>query len=376
MENFSTQTIAPARVLRGNQIWPKALPIISSLCRKPLLLGRSSTTHLVRQNIFDNLKSIGLKVHQAELTYDCCEEDLNLLYGLAERVDFDSVIAAGGGKVLDSGKLLADHLQLPCITVPLSASTCAGWTALSNIYTKKGAFLYDVVLKKCPDLIIFDHNIVKQAPPRTLASGIADALAKWYESSLSSGSSKDGLIQQAVQMARVLRDQLLIDGHKAFTKPHSPEWITVAEGCALTAGLISGIGGAQCRTVAAHAIHNGLTQIEAAHSTLHGEKVGYGILVQLMLEESITGSQLANHARRQLRPFLKGLNLPTDIEEMGLSNVSLSELRNACDFACRKESEIHYLPFKITSDLLLKTITEQQLIKSDESLETTKYKNS
>ena len=44
-----------------------------------------------------------------------------------------------------------------------------------------------------------------------LASGVADALAKWYEASVSSGDSSDGLVQQAVQMARVLRDQLLID---------------------------------------------------------------------------------------------------------------------------------------------------------------------
>jgi len=32
----------------------------------------------------------------------------------------------GGGKVLDSGKYIAECLNIPCITVPLSASTCAG----------------------------------------------------------------------------------------------------------------------------------------------------------------------------------------------------------------------------------------------------------
>ena len=39
------------------------------------------------------------------------------------------------------------------------------------------------------------------------------------------------------------------------------------------AGVIGGMGGAQCRTVAAHAVHNGLTHV-AAHGTLHGEKSG------------------------------------------------------------------------------------------------------
>ena len=60
----------------------------------------------------------------------------------------DRIIAAGGGKVLDAGKLIADLLGINCITVPLSASTCAGWTALSNIYTPDGKFIKDIVLKK------------------------------------------------------------------------------------------------------------------------------------------------------------------------------------------------------------------------------------
>merc|ERR1711966_395659 len=148
---------------------------------------------------------------------------------------------------------LAFRLKLPCITVPLSAATCAGWTALANIYSRDGAFVSDQSLDACPDLLIFDHGLVRQAPNQTLASGIADALAKGYEASVGSGSSTDGMIQQAAQMARVLRDQLLIDALDAIAHPESEAWVRVAEACGLTAGVIGGLGGAQCRTVAAHA---------------------------------------------------------------------------------------------------------------------------
>ena len=44
-------------------------------------------------------------------------------------------------------------------------------------------------------------------------------MAKWYEASVSSGSSSDGLVQQAVQQARVLRDQLLLEGLEAIEQP-------------------------------------------------------------------------------------------------------------------------------------------------------------
>jgi glycerol dehydrogenase len=69
------------------------------------------------------------------------------------------------------------------------------------------------------------------------------------------------MVQQAIQMARLQRDLLLLEGKAVLNDPGSDSWLRVSEGAALTAGLIGGIGGARCRTVAAHAVHNGLTQL-------------------------------------------------------------------------------------------------------------------
>ena len=307
----------------------------------------------MRLRLSASLQAEGLETYEAALRYDCCEEDLEPLARQTVAAGVDGVIAAGGGKVLDAGKLLADRLGLPCITVPTSAATCAGWTALANVYSPQGAFCHDVALRRCPELLVFDHDLVAAAPARTLASGIADAVAKWYEASVSSGGSSDGLIQQAVQMARVLRDQLLLDGQAAVAQPGSEAWVRVAEACGLSAGVIGGIGGAPCRTVAAHAVHNGLTQLSACHGMLHGEKVGFGILVQLRLEEVLGGSQLAAQARRQLLPFFAELGLPCTLADLGLAGASLADLQLVCDFACREGSDLHHLPFAVSpADLL------------------------
>jgi glycerol dehydrogenase len=351
--------IAPERVLRGPAAWHEALAVIPSITRKPLLLGRSAATAPLRHRLRADLERSGLTVWPALLKHDCCEADLAELEAGARRSGSDAVIAIGGGKVLDAGKLLADRLGQPCITVPSSAATCAGWTALANVYSPEGAFQGDVALQRCPQLLVFDHRLVRRAPRRTLASGIADALAKWYEASVSSGGSQDGLVQQAVQMARVLRDQLLLDAPEALEdagRPGAPPaaaWVRVAEGCALTAGLIGGIGGARCRTVAAHAVHNGLTQLPACHASLHGEKVGFGILVQLRLEELLGGSQLAAQARRQLLPLLQELSLPCTLAELGLAEASLADLQTVCQFALAPQSDLHHLPFRVRADDLL-----------------------
>ena len=344
--------IAPALVLRGPGAWQQGLHALPSLVSKPLLLGRSAATAALRSRLAADLEAAGLAAVPAELEYDCCEQDLQRLAAQAQASGVDAVIASGGGKVLDAGKLLADRLGLVCVTLPTSAATCAGWTALANLYSPQGAFRGDLALQRCPDLLIFDHGLVHSAPSRTLASGIADAMAKWYEAAVSSGGSGDGLIQQAVQMARVLRDQLLQDAEAALAEPGSAEqpsdaWVRVAEACALTAGLIGGIGGARCRTVAAHATHNGLTQLAASHGQLHGEKVGFGVLVQLRLEESLGGNQLAAQARRQLLPFFRRIGLPTSLAELGLGSCSFDELHSASAFACRPNSDLHHLPFPV-----------------------------
>ena len=358
--SINNHSISPLKVARGEQAWIKSLDLISNLSKRPLIIGRSSSTKEIRNSFKKDLLLKGIQPFSFELNHDCCELDIQNAYQISKNNNCDGIIAAGGGKVLDAGKLIADSLGINCITVPLSAATCAGWTALSNIYTPDGKFIKDVTLKSCPNLLIFDHTIVRAAPPRTLASGMADAVAKWYESYLTSSTSQDGFVQQAVQMARVLRDQLFLNGQKAFLDPLSNSWETVAEGCALTAGIIGGLGGSKCRTAAAHPIHNGLTQLAYTNKPLHGELVAFGLLVQLHLEEKNSNSQLPKQAKSQLIDFFAQLNLPISLESIFLKNATSNELFKACKFACCDNSDIHQLPFLINENDLLEAIQNFQ----------------
>ena len=151
------QLISPEKIFRGNGAWFKALPEIKKVSKKPLLLGRSLATNQIRQQIYKDLINADFDIYLSNLEYDCCYEDLERIKKFILENNCDSIIATGGGKVLDAGKFLADSLSIPVITIPLSASTCAGWTALSNIYSINGQFIKDFELKSCPKILVLEH---------------------------------------------------------------------------------------------------------------------------------------------------------------------------------------------------------------------------
>jgi glycerol dehydrogenase len=96
-----------------------------------------------------------------------------------------------------------------------------------------------------------------------------------------------------------------------------------------------------------------LTHLPASHNALHGEKVAYGILVQLRLEETLQGNQLAATARQQLLKFYSEIGLPQTLDDLGLGNITLPELRQAAEIACAANSDIHRLPFRVVPEQLM-----------------------
>ena len=365
--SYAPLIISPGKVLRGENILSQSGEAIAFYGKSPLIVGGDRSLVKVKSYLEPIIEQQQLTATQASYLPDCAESSLAKLTKAVAKHKADFIIGVGGGKALDTAKLLAHQCRLPIVTIPTSGATCAAWTALSNIYSEAGAFLYDVGLDRCPDLLLLDYSLVRSAPRRTLVAGIGDAIAKWYEASVSSGNSTATLTIAAVQQARVLRDILLQKSLAALENPQGEEWREVVDATVLLAGVIGGIGGANCRTVAAHAVHNGLTHLTEAHDVLHGEKVAYGILVQLRLEEMIQGNKLAIAARQQLLKFYSEIGLPRTLEDLGLADVSIAKLRHAADVACNEKSDIHRLPFMVSSEqltaaMISTTVTQKEPI--------------
>ena len=89
--------------------------------------------------------------------------------------------------------------------------------------------------------------------------------------------------QSALALAKLCYRTLLADGADALRAVE--QVVTPALERLVEANtLLSGVGFESSGLAAAHAVHNGLTTAPATHAYLHGEKVAFGLMTQLVLE--------------------------------------------------------------------------------------------
>lgn len=88
----------------------------------------------------------------------------------------DGVVAVGSGVINDSGKVLAHALGLPLLCVA-TAPSMDGYASDSSSMVRDGVkvSLYNA----CPQALIADTGILRQAPMRLLQAGLGDMLAKY-----------------------------------------------------------------------------------------------------------------------------------------------------------------------------------------------------
>lgn len=98
----------------------------------------------------------------------------------------DMLFAVGGGKAIDTCKVLAHSMGRPFCTFPTIASTCAACTSLGIVYHPDGSLREYSFSKIPPNHIFIDTEIIANAPVRYLWAGMGDTMAKHYECTISS----------------------------------------------------------------------------------------------------------------------------------------------------------------------------------------------
>ncbi len=278
---------------------------------------------------------------------ECCMTEINRIVQEIHEKNCQVVLGIGGGKALDTAKAAAFYAKLPVIIAPSLASTDAPCSALSVIYTEEGAFESYLILRNNPDVVLVDTAIIAQAPVRMLVAGMGDALATYYEARACFASGKATTAGgrsslSALAIARACRDSLLKNGLRAKLAAEAKTVSSALDDIVETNTYMSGVGFESGGLAAAHAIHNGLTTLPQTHPFMHGEKVAFGLLAQLVLENAPQAEF------DEVLAFCRQIGLPTCLVALGLQDVSDAELQKAAAASCAAGETMHNMPFAVT----------------------------
>ncbi len=286
---------------------------------------------------------------------ECALAEIERVKASARECGARTIVGAGGGKVLDTARAAAADLGLPVVNCPTVASSDAPCSALSVIYTEEGVFQEYRFYRKNPDLVLVDTQVIAQAPPRLLAAGMGDALATWFEArTCVAGSVKNmrggGSTASALALAELCYRTLLADGASALHAVSTQSVTPALERLVEANTLLSGLGFESSGLAAAHAVHNGLTAAHETHAYFHGEKVAFGLLVQLVLE----GTPRATV--EEVLEFSLEVNLPITLAGIGLQGLTRDRLDPIARRATAPGETIHNEPFEVTPDMVADAI--------------------
>lgn len=123
----------------------------------------------------------------------------------------------GGGKAVDTVKLISLVLEKPYAAFPTIASNCAASSSVSIVYHEDGSFCEFVHFLRSAIHIFIDTDIIAHAPKQYLWAGIGDTYAKYYEVSISAkGEQLEHFQALGVNMSRMCMQTLVEHGEQAL----------------------------------------------------------------------------------------------------------------------------------------------------------------
>jgi glycerol dehydrogenase len=350
-------TVGPAQYIRNNGLLEDAGTYIKNFGKTAALIGGHISKEIVEVSLRKSLTEHGILLkHSLWYGGESSQTNIDKLVDKLTNENIDILIATGGGKSIDTVKVVAYRLNKPLVVIPTIAATCAAATPISILYSNEGEFIGIERKSKAPDLVLVDSNIIMNAPVRFLIAGIGDTLAKWFETRSSvKKATPTALNQTAIAIAGQVYKTLLQIGKEAVTAVNTQkvtrELEDVIDTIILVSGSVSGYGGDDCRTAGAHAIYSGLTIFPEVHETYHGEIVAFGILAQLCMENT------SEDELKALISYYQEIDLPYTLKQMGITHLTELQWEKLGEITVTIE-DMANMPFEVTPEMVITAVRQ------------------
>jgi len=348
--------ICPTRYVQGEGELVNLGYFVKGFGTSALLIAHKDDVARVKTQLDETAQKYNITFVESNFGGECSRQEIARLKELAQAQNCSCTIGLGGGKAIDTAKCVAEGNAV--IIVPTIAATDAPTSHSAVLYTPDGAFDDYAYFKQNPSVVLIDTQIIANAPVRFLVSGMGDALSTWFEARATAASFSNvnaGLpcgalngdcppakgTNTALALASLCYQTLIADGAKAKAACEINVVTSALENIVEANILLSGLGFESAGLGGAHAIHDGLTILEGTHHYFHGEKVAFGTIAQLVLENAPT------EELNEVLDFCLSVGLPVCLADIGVDEISDEELMQVAEKACIPEESIHAMPFPI-----------------------------
>ena len=296
----------------------------------------AAAADLIKEAVADsNIMITGVFEYGGEAS----REHIDELNSHQEVIDADMIFACGGGKAIDTCKVLSQESNRPFFTFPTIASTCASCTSLGIIYHPDGSLREYSFQEKPSEWIFINTQVIANAPEKYLWAGIGDTMAKFYECTTSARGDNDldHSTSMGVQISNLCARPLVKYGVEALEecRNHTPGKALeeVILGIIVSTGFVSNLVGIDLNT--------------GQHGHLHGEIVAYCILILLKVDHQ-------EEEFKKIYEFSKNMGFPVKLADI---HATIDDM-DAVITKALSGIDVRVWPYEVTPDMILDAVKE------------------
>ncbi|VEJ36322.1 Glycerol dehydrogenase [Aedoeadaptatus ivorii] len=288
------------------------------------LIGGERALTAAAPKIREAVRASGAEV-VAEVVYgtECSQENIDRLANDDAVRAADVLFAVGGGKAIDTVKVLSLALDLPVFAFPTICSNCAAMTAIAVVYHPDGS-LSHYAFPHAPRHVFIDLETIANAPDIYFWAGIGDGISKQAEVTFAArGEALDHTARLGLGIAQTCEAPLIeyaeagLQDVKAHRVSRAVE--EVALDILVSTGYVSNLTNQDAyyyNSSLAHVFFDTSCSVVREGSYLHGEVVAFGVMVLHAYDDNATGLE-------KIARFNRSLGLPVTLAEIGLSESDL-----------------------------------------------------
>ena len=350
---MKTCLFMPRKYVQGRGVLGELGAYLAPLGKRPMLIWDERVKGAVGAAVLAGVRAAGLEPVEALFRGESTKAEAERLTGIARKSGADISVGIGGGKSLDVAKAAAVWAGIKMVTVPTIASNDSPTSAASVWYDDAGNCIGWDCWPQNPDLVLVDTGVIAAAPVRPFVAGMGDALSTWVEAEASYKTRAKTLAggaptMAAITLARLCFDTLLEHGVAAKRAIELHAVTPAVEKCVEANVLLSGLGFESGGLATAHMIGNSLTMFGECHGFMHGEKVAFGVVTQLCLDDE-TGTEEVH----RIVDFEVAVGLPVTFAELNLDKVGRDKLKSLADVCAGEGSLCKNHPFRVTPEDVL-----------------------